>query len=148
MMRPRLRSRSRTAGARLVRLCAGFTVIEVAVALSILSIGLLSMAAVIPLAQRDMRRSDQRTRTVFLAQQTSEWLHGLPYDDPLLVAGNHVQSNFGVTGYSRSWIVNDNTPITNVKQVTVTVYRGDSNTTSMRQRQNAVVVFLHAQAGH
>lgn len=148
MMRPRMRSRSRPAGARLVRLCAGFTVIEVAVALSILSIGLMSMAAVIPLAQRDMSRSDQRTRTVFLAQQTAEWLHGLPYDDPLLVAGNHVQADFGIRGHSRSWIVNDNTPITNVKQVTVTVYRGDSNTTSLRQRQNAVVVFLHAQAGH
>lgn len=132
----------------LARLSAGFTVIEVAVALSILSIGLLSMAAIIPLAQRDMRRSDQRTRTVFLAQETAEWLHGLPYNDNLLTAGNHVQSNFGVPGYSRSWAVTDNTPITNVKQVTVTVYRGDSNTTALRQRQNATVVFLHAQAGH
>ena len=146
MTPPRLRPRA--IGTLFRRLSAGFTVIEVAVSLSILSIGLMSMAAVIPLAQRDMSRSDQRTRSVFLAQQTSEWLHGLAYNDALLVAGNHVQSNFGVAGYSRSWVVTDNTPIANVKQVTVTVFRGDSNTTALRQRQNAVVVFLHAQAGH
>lgn len=147
MSRPRPTSGMRRTSP-FARLSAGFTVIEVAVALSILSIGLLSMAAIIPLAQRDMRRSDQRTRTVFLAQETAEWLHGLPYDDNLLVAGNHVQADFGEAGYSRSWVVNDNSPIANVKQVTVTVYRGDSNTTAMRQRQNATVVFLHAQAGH
>lgn len=132
----------------LARVARGFTVVEVAVALSILSIGLMSLAAVIPLAQRDMRRSDQRTRTVFLAQQTAEWLHGLAYNDNLLVAGNHVQTNFGVPGYQRVWSVVDNSPIANVKKVTVTVYRGDSSTEALRQRQNATVVFLHAQAGH
>lgn len=131
-----------------IKQIAGFTLIEVAVALSVLSIGLLSMAAVIPLAKRDMLRSDQRTRAVFLAQETSEWLHGLPYNDPLLVAGNHTDPNFSAPGYSRSWVVNDGNPIANVKRVSVTVTRTISGNAAMRSRQNAVVVFLHAEAGH
>lgn len=133
---------------KLLKTAKGFTIVEVAVALSILSIGLMSMAAVIPLAKRDMLRSDQRTRAVFLAQETAEWLHGLQYVDALLTAGTHVQADFGVPGYSRSWLVVDNSPIQNVKTVTVTVYRSGTYSTAIRQRQDAAVVFLHAQAGH
>lgn len=120
----------------------GFTLIEVSVALSILAIGLLSLAAMVPLAKSDVTRSDQRTRAVFLAQETAEWLHGLAYSDPLLTPGTHNDANFDQPGYTRSWSVTAGTPMANVKRVTVTI----SRTTGTGQ--NSSVVFLHSQAAH
>jgi prepilin-type N-terminal cleavage/methylation domain-containing protein len=120
---------------------AGMTVIEVAVALSVLSIGLLGLAAVIPLAKTDLRQSSQRTQAVFLAQESAEWLRGLAYDDSLLTAGDYPEAPFGVDNYVRSWTVENNVPVTGVKRVTVQVRRtaGGSET--------AQIVLLHAEAG-
>lgn len=120
----------------------GFTLIEVSVALSILSIGLLTLAAMVPLAKSDVTRSDQRTRAVFLAQETAEWLHGLAYTDPLLNPGTINDANFNEPGYTRSWTVAADTPIADVKRVTVTIARTGGT------GQSSTVVFLHSQAGH
>ena len=120
---------------------AGMTVIEVAVALSVLSTGLLGLMAVIPLAKTDLRKSSQRTKSVFLAQESAEWLHGLTYDDSELDAGNHPEAAFGVAGYVRSWTVEQNVPLTGVKKVTVQIRRTTGG------NETAQVVFLHAEAG-
>lgn len=120
----------------------GFTLIEVSVSLSILAIGLLSLAAIIPLAKSDVTRSDQRTRSVFLAQESVEWLHGLAYADPLLSAGTHTDANFNEPGYTRGWSVVADSPITDVKRVTVTITRTGAT------GQSSTIVFLHSQAGH
>lgn len=127
---------------RRIRSQRGFTLIEVAIALSILGVGLLSLAAMIPLAKQDVLRSDQRTRAVFLAQESAEWLHGLAYSDPLLDPGTHNDANFDKPGYTRSWSVTASTPMADVKRVTVTITRTDGS------GQNSSVVFLHSEAGH
>jgi len=119
----------------------GFTVLEAMIALVILSMGLLSFAATIPIMKQDLVESDQRTRAVFLAQQSVEWLHGLPYDDPLIAAGNHDDLDYEVEDYSRTWQVVDDDPVPNVKKITVTVARDGG------PDESATMVFLHAEAG-
>lgn len=125
---------------------AGLTVIEVAIALAVLSIGLLSLVAVIPLAKTDLRRSGQRTEAVFVAQETAEWLRGMAYDDDLLSAGDHTVAEdstggVAVAGYSQSWAVEDNAPLTGVKRVTVLAQRTTGGD------ESAQIVFLHAEVG-
>lgn len=120
----------------------GFTVLEVAVAMVVVAIGLLSLASVIPLMKADVVKSDQRTEAVFLAQEAAEWLHGLAYSDSLISAGSHIDSNFAVPGFDRSWVVEDNTPMSGVKRITVSIDRDGGNT-----GESAQMVFLHSEAG-
>ena len=124
-----------------LRRSGGFTVVESLMALVVLSIGLLSFAATIPMMKKDLVDSDHLTRSVFLAQQSAEWLHGLTFEDPLLDEGNHEDPNYAVAGYTRSWAVQNDDPVPNVKKVTVTVARiGDAD-------ESATMIFLHAEAG-
>jgi type IV pilus assembly protein PilV len=119
----------------------GFTLMEVIVALSVFSIGLLGLAAMLPLLKSDLTRSDQRTRAVILAEETAEWLRGLAYEDSSLAAGEHDDLSFGVDRYERSWLVADDDPIAGVKRVAVSVNRVD------QPAESATIVFLHAEAG-
>jgi|GEM_PF-6740862 len=115
--------------------------LEVAVSMVVVAVGLLGLASVIPLMKADVVRSDQRTKSVFLAQETAEWLHSMAYDDSLLTAGQHDGTGAFPAGYVRSWNVEANVPIASVKKVTVTVDR------TGKPDDGAQVVFLHAKAG-
>jgi Tfp pilus assembly protein PilV len=114
---------------------------EVIVALSVFSIGLLGLAAMLPLLKTDLTHSDQRTRAVILAEETTEWLRGLAYEDSSLAAGEHNDANFGVDHYERNWRVSDDDPIAGVKRVAVSVDRVD------QPAESATIIFLHAEAG-
>ena len=107
----------------------------------VFSVGLLALASVVPLLKSDVTRSNQRTRAVFLAEETAEWLHGLAYDDSLLVAGDHDDPQFGESGYTRSWFVEENAVVSQVKRVTVSVDRDG------QPGESATMVFLHAAVG-
>jgi hypothetical protein len=102
--------------------------------------GLLALAATLPMVKADLTRSDQKTRAVFLAQETAEWLHGLSYGDSLLETGTWVEGGFE-TNYDRSWTVEADIPMPGVKRVTVNVTRSDDYT------ESAQAVFLHAEVG-
>jgi len=65
----------------------GFTILEVAISMVVLSLGLLALATVIPLMKADVQRSDTRTQASFLAEETAEWLHSLQYTDGQLLDG-------------------------------------------------------------
>lgn len=108
--------------------------------MAIMGIGLMGLAALMPVMKMDNVRSGQRTRATFLAQESAEWLHGLAYDDSLLDNGTWIDEDYNVTGYSRQWRVETNVPATGVKRVTVQINRDDG-------RAGATVVFLHAEAG-
>jgi prepilin-type N-terminal cleavage/methylation domain-containing protein len=133
-------SRKRLAKARRLNR-EGFTVIEVAVAMIVLSVGLLGMAATIPMMKTDVVQSDQRTNALFHAQEASERLRGLTYADSLLLPGTHSDPNFNVPNYTRAWTVEQNIPIAGVKRITVTVTR------TGQPDEGATLVFLHAEAG-
>jgi Tfp pilus assembly protein PilV len=109
--------------------------------MTVFSVGLLALASVVPLLKSDVTRSNQRTRSVFLAEETVEWLHGLAYDDSLLIVGDHDDPAFDEPGYDRSWTVEDDAVIPQVKRVTVTVGRDG------QPGETATMVFLHAEVG-
>lgn len=119
----------------------GFTLIEIMVAISVFSIGVLGLATMLPLLKSDVTRSDQRTRAVIIAEETAEWLRGLAYADSSLSAGNHEDVAFDIPNYELSWTVADNNPIAGVKQVTVIANRVG------QPGESANIVFLHAEAG-
>jgi type IV pilus assembly protein PilV len=120
----------------------GFTIIEILVAISILTVGLLAVASMQVSAIRGNKLSDNVTGALTLAEDKMEYLLGLNFnDDELkdLVTGNntnlstiasgsvdHEEHNIDETGsaggkFHRIWNVADNEPITNNKTITIIV---------------------------
>jgi len=106
----------------------GFTLIEVLIAISIFAFGLLSVAAMQISAIQVNSTAGQITTRSTWAQDKLEELMALPYTDPLLVDNN---SAVGVmtnhtdtsppTGYTITWSVDNNNPVSSTKLITVTV---------------------------
>ena len=128
---------------------SGFTLIEVLIAISILTIGLLAVAKMQVSAIQGNYFSNNTTTALSLAQQKMEDLLGKAYADPDLAdtqAGNnanltslvtidHQEPNVdeeGVSGsgiYHRVWNVADDTPITDTKTITIIVTWTKGNNT-------------------
>ena len=106
----------------------GFTLIEVLIAISIFAFGLLAVAAMQISAIQVNSTADQITIRSTWAQDKIEELMALPYTDTLLVDNN---SAVGVmtnhtdtsppTGYTITWSVDNNNPVSSSKLITVTV---------------------------
>ena len=109
--------------------------------MTIFSVGIVALGSIVPLLKSDVTRSDQRTRAVYLAQETVEWLHGLPYDDPLLAEGTHADETYTEPGYTRSWRVESDVVMAGVKQVRVSVNRDG------QPGESASILFFHAEVG-
>lgn len=101
----------------------GFTLVEALVAIALLAFGLLAVASMQTGAIRGNFFASGTTEATAWAQNTLETLLALPYSDPDLTDGNHVDPN-PPTGYTIQWdMVND--AVNNFKTVTVTVtYQG------------------------
>jgi prepilin-type N-terminal cleavage/methylation domain-containing protein len=118
----------------------GFTLIEVMVAISILTVGLLAVATMQVSAIRGNKLGDDVTCALTLTQDKMEYLLGLNYGDPDLldqVPGNNTnlgtissvdfeELNIDETGaaggsFRRIWNIADNVPDLNNKSITVTV---------------------------
>jgi len=97
----------------------GFSAIEVLIAMSILAVALLAIAGMFPSAYTNVDRSGEETTAVTLAQQRIEWLRNQAYT--ALVNGTTTENNItGYAGYTRTTVVQVDTPVTQVKRVTVT----------------------------
>lgn len=107
----------------------GFTILEVMIALVVLSIGLLGLGALQLVAIKGNSFSSEMTYATMLAQQQAETLKNHAYTDADLTQGTHsaVGSSKGVQ-YTVTWNVTDDTPDTNMKTVNLTV-----RWTSLRQ---------------
>jgi type IV pilus assembly protein PilV len=98
----------------------GFTLIEVLIAITIFSVGLLAIAGMQTSAIRMNSTAGKLTNLSTWGMNKIEELSALPYSDPLLdSAGNPHQERSG--DYTISWTVIDNNPVTNTKNITVTV---------------------------
>ena len=98
----------------------GFTLIEVLIAITIFAVGLLAVAGMQTLAIRMNSIAGKLTDLSTWGVDKIEELSALPYSHPLLdSAGNPHQELAG--DYIISWTVIDNNPVTNTKNITVTV---------------------------
>ena len=98
----------------------GYTLIEVLIALTIFSVGMLAIAGMQPSAIRMNSTAGKLTDLSTWGMDKIEELSALSYDDPLLdSAGNPHQEILG--NYTISWTVIDDNPVTNTKNITVTI---------------------------
>jgi type IV pilus assembly protein PilV len=104
----------------------GVTMIELLVALALLSIGLLALFTLQSTAIQGNRDSKEMTTAVFLAEKKIEELKNTPFGS--LSLGSTADSNNPITGsgttggiYSRSWNVQSFSGSANMKQITVIV---------------------------
>jgi len=109
----------------------GFSLLEVLVAISVLSIGILAVASMQIGAIQGNSFAGHVTEGTTWAQDKLEELMALPYEDPWLeAAGNppgldsagntHEEVN---SPYTIRWNVTDNDPLPNTKLITVTAAR-------------------------
>jgi type IV pilus assembly protein PilV len=117
---------------------AGFTLIEVMVALVIISVGLMGLVALIPLGSRQVASTTQRSRASQLAASRAERLLITPYADEDLDPGSHTDDENPLEGeYWVTWVVEDNQPITGCKRVVV---RTSVRSASAPALSNVVIV--------
>ncbi len=116
----------------------GFTMIEVLLAVTIFAIGILAVATMQLSAIQVNSSASKLTERTTLAQDRLERLMVLPYTSPWLEqAGNfpnvdtsgNTHRELVAGGYTITWNVTDNSPITGSKYISVTVTRGTKSST-------------------
>lgn len=102
----------------------GFTLIEVLIAITVFSIGILAVALMQSHSTSTNARAMAITHATTLAAEKVEELQGLDYTNadlnPTTPSTPHTPAS-NPPGYVLKWEVTDNTPITGVKQIVVTV---------------------------
>jgi type IV pilus assembly protein PilV len=102
----------------------GFTLLEIMIAISILAIGLLAVASLQISSIRGNAFASGVTEGTTLAADRIEKLLALPYTHADLVAGNHTDPN-PPNRYAVTWLVTDDSPVTNTKTIDLTVTWAD-----------------------
>jgi prepilin-type N-terminal cleavage/methylation domain-containing protein len=100
----------------------GFTLVEMMIALVLFGVGMMALAQVLPngLSVRDKAR--RMSVATSMAQEEIERLRDLPYNHADLAAGTHSDPDNPIeNAFNRSWQVQTDTPVTDMKRVAVTV---------------------------
>lgn len=101
----------------------GFSLVELMIALMVFAIGILTLAAVIPMGIRKTNAASRQTTSSELATLKAEEVLITPYSDADLTAGIHDDPTNPRQGkYYIRWTVEDDQPVTNCKRVTVSVH--------------------------
>lgn len=117
----------------------GASLIELMIALVVLSLGILAVAQLFPAAARAQMSDRMATSAANYAQEKLEELNRLPWSNPALADGRHPPGTateaMGATGKWRRFYVVSTlpAPLDNLKRVTVTVgwtFMGDRNVQS------------------
>lgn len=115
-----------------MRKTRGFSLAEVLIATSITAVAFLAIVSMFPTSYTNVRQAGEKTTALALAQQRIEWLRNQPFTAAALAAGTTTETLTGnYAGYTRTTTTQDNTPVSNVKQVTVTVTGSSGRTVSL-----------------
>jgi prepilin-type N-terminal cleavage/methylation domain-containing protein len=98
----------------------GQTLVEILIALTIFAIGLLAIAGMQASAIRMNSTAGNLTYLGTLGMYKIEELSAFKYSHPLLDPGGNPHQEI-VGDYTVTWTVIDNNPVTNTKNITVTI---------------------------
>ena len=98
----------------------GFTLIEVLIAMTVFAIGILAVMSMITTATGGNAKAVAITDATMLSSDVMEEIMALPYDSTDLNAGAHPDPGT-VPGYTVTWDVSVDDPISNVKQIDLTI---------------------------
>ncbi len=121
----------------------GTSLIELMVALVVLSLGLLAMGQLFPAGSRGQLENRMMTSASYYAQQKIEYLQGFKWSDPELSAGRHpagaATEDLGPNGQWHRFYQIDilPVPLDNLKRITVTV-----NWTYLRSRSVSATTYI------
>jgi len=100
----------------------GQSVVEIMVALLIFGIGLVAAIRVLPQSSVKTTRSRNKTIAVNIAQEKVEELMAAGFQDADLAAGDHDDPDNPINNhYNRTWTVTDDTPVSGMKSISVSV---------------------------
>ena len=98
---------------------AGFSLIEIMVAMTFLAVGLLAIAQLIPMGMKGVTDARVRSNAVQTGQRILDGLRAAEFDS--LKAGTYTQTD---GKYSSSWTVTTNNPVSGMKRVDLTTTWG------------------------
>ncbi len=93
----------------------GFTLIEVLISISLLTIALLGLCGATVMAMKGNSLSQMSTKATIMAKDKIEGLKNLNYAQ--VASGSDIPE----TNYARQWTVADASPVTDAKTIAVTV---------------------------
>ena len=99
----------------------GFSLVEVMIAITIIGVGVLSLASLFPLAMRKVTHGDLESRATFHAQAKIEELKRTPWVQLVNSAAADTLEN----SFARSWTVQEDIPANGMKTVSVDVTWSD-----------------------
>ena len=98
----------------------GFTLIELLIAITILAIGLLAVAGLRVAAIKGNAHGNTISQATSLAEDRIEAIRNMDYAN-IYAPNPHTEANLDGTIYTRETVVEDDTPLPDLKRVTVTV---------------------------
>ncbi len=101
----------------------GFTLIEIMIAVAIISIGLLALGGLQVSLVRGNALSQRMTAAISVAEQKIEQVKNTPYANIQAESATQIQAS-GIN-FTRQVTVTDNSPLANTKTVNVTVTWSD-----------------------
>jgi len=107
---------------KLIRSKEGQSLVEIMVALLLFGIGLTLAMRTLPESSTATNRGRNITKATALAQAKAEDLMSLMYSSADLDPGTHTDADNPIEGaYARSWEITDDSPVSGMKKVVVTV---------------------------
>ena len=117
----------------------GITLVEVLIAIVVMTTGILALGRLIPTALSGSQSDRMLTQSNAYAQQAMENLQTLVWSDPLIADGRHPAASNDSLGSNGQWqrhydVVTMAAPLDNLKKITVTVdwnYQGPHSVTAI-----------------
>ena len=100
---------------------SGVTLIEILIAVTILAIGLLGVAGLQVTAIKGNSHGNTISQATAIAEEQVETIRNMDYSEVTFDPNPLIENNIDGTIYTRTTEVEDNTPLTDLKRVTVTV---------------------------